>query len=194
MKRTVDPTELPITLAEVKAHLRVTSAEDDAIISSYIRSAVSQLDGNEGILNGRALISQTWEMTLDMFPMHGFDIPLSPLQSVTEIAYIDGSGVEQTLSTDVYDVLNTNSPMKRGRVVRAFNKEWPVVRFQPQAITVTFVAGFGNRNAIPDYIRSLIFVMVKEMYDNREALNNVSRSVAFESLLGAATFPTRINA
>lgn len=43
--RTAAPAELPITLAEAKAHCRVDYTDDDAFITSLIGAAVSHLDG-----------------------------------------------------------------------------------------------------------------------------------------------------
>ena len=102
LKRTVDPAELPVTLDEVKAHLRVTSSTEDADIMGYLLSVVSSLDGDQGLLNGRALVTQTWEMKLYGFPLDGVEIPIAPVQSVISITYVDSDGAEQTLATPVY--------------------------------------------------------------------------------------------
>lgn len=188
--RTADPVELPLTLDEAKDHLRVTGTADDADIAAKLRSAVSQLDGAEGLLN-RALITQTWAMKLDAFPHCGFDIPLPPLQSVTSISYVDGDGVTQTLATSVYRVLNAGAPMHKGRVELAYGQCWPTTRCQSQAVTVTFVAGYGARNDVPEHIRHLILIMVKEAYDHRTPVDAgaMMRSPAYEGLFNLARFP-----
>ncbi|RUM40311.1 MAG: hypothetical protein DSY80_10440, partial [Desulfocapsa sp.] len=53
----------PLTLAEVKDHLRILDNDQDTLLSSLITAATSYLDTRHGIL-GRALITQTWEMRL----------------------------------------------------------------------------------------------------------------------------------
>ncbi len=189
LKRTVDPTELPVTLGEIKAHLNETDAAKDPEVTTYMFSVVDQLDGPMGILN-RALCTQTLELTLNGFP-RVIVLPLSPLISVTSVQYIDSNGATQTFSSANYRVLNAAIPTEKGRIELAYGEVWPTVRNIEQNVTVTYQAGFGARNAVPDHIRSLIKVMVKEMYDGREPLieGGLMRNPAFQGLLWQATFP-----
>jgi uncharacterized phiE125 gp8 family phage protein len=55
------PTIEPVSLAEAKAHLRVTEADDDALIAGYILAA---RHAAESYIRG-ALITQTWDYSLD---------------------------------------------------------------------------------------------------------------------------------
>ena len=190
LKVTVVPTELPVTLDEVKAHLRETKATEDADIMSKLRTVVGQLDGPEGLLN-RALVSQTLELTVDRFWGRTLELPLPPMVSVTSIAYLDADGDSQTLATSEYRVLNTATPTEQGRIELAFGSSWPSTRDVEQAVTITYVAGYGARNAVPEYIRHLILVMVKLLYDGREPMTaaNLVKSPALTGLWHQAHFP-----
>ena len=55
------PAALPLTLDEVKAHCRVDSADDDAILTSLIHAATGHFDGWTGTL-GRCLVTQDWSI------------------------------------------------------------------------------------------------------------------------------------
>jgi uncharacterized phiE125 gp8 family phage protein len=65
--RTVAPASTPVSLSEAKAHLRVTSSAEDAVIQMYLDAAVSYLDGWAGVL-GRCMVTQTWAQTFSDFP------------------------------------------------------------------------------------------------------------------------------
>lgn len=191
LKRTVEPTELPLTLDEVKAFLHVTGTADDAEIMAYLRAAVRQLDGPEGLLN-RAIVTQTLVYSLDCFPPHhdAFDLPLPPLQSVSAVAYIDTAGVTQTWDSANYRVLNAATPTRKGRIELAYGISWPSTRDIGQAVSVTYVAGYGARNDVPDGVQTLVNMMVKEIYDHRDPLMDGSSrpSASFMRLLNLARF------
>ena len=54
----------PITLEDAKLHCRVDTAADDALINALITAATELAEQK----TGRALMAQTWELTLDAFP------------------------------------------------------------------------------------------------------------------------------
>jgi hypothetical protein len=58
------PTMPPVTLDEVKAHLRVDPSEEDPKIGVLLVAAVGYLDGWRGIL-GRAIMPQTWRVKVE---------------------------------------------------------------------------------------------------------------------------------
>lgn len=209
LSRSAAPTDLPVSLAEAKAHLRVEASytTDDADIASCLAAVVDMLDGPEGLLN-RALITQTLTLTMDCFPgtvydergfqvfsslatPSAFDLPLPPMRSVTSIAYLDTNGDSQTLAASGYRVLNANNPTRRGRVELAYGSTWPSTRPIEQAVTVTYSAGFGDATAVPDHYKRLIMVLAKELYDHRTPLvpENLTRSPALSGLLAQCTFP-----
>lgn len=97
---TIAPTSEPITLAEVKAHARVSHARDDAYLSALIAAArrKAELD------TGRALITQTWTATLDAWPPADAGetfcrVGLSP-HNPTSVSSVTVDGA--TLATDLY--------------------------------------------------------------------------------------------
>ena len=201
LKRTVAPTELPILVDEVKDHIRWEStADDDAALVAYMRSAVEQLDGAAGLLN-RALVTQTWELKLDGFPAAEFPsptgirtreihIPLPPLQSIASVQYIDTGGLTQTLAASKYKVLNLNSPTRAGRIETAFGETWPSTRHERESVTVTFVAGYGARNAVPEHIRHLLLFTIQDAYDGRAPISAKppDRTPAYQGLFNQALY------
>ena len=167
------PTVQPLTLAEVKAHLRVDHSDEDDLIAAYIEAATSYADGEYGFL-GRALVTQTWELVIDTFPTHEIKIPLPPLQSVESVKYDDGDGVEQTLSTSLYTV---DSALEPGWIVPPVGTGWPSSVFDGiNSVRVRYVAGYDPttdspvdlRANIPRAIRQALLLLIGAMYQQRE--------------------------
>lgn len=159
----------PLTLQEVKDHLRVDASADDTLITALIQSA---REGAEAHTN-RALIEQTWELKLDAFPKGAIYIPKSPVQSVSSIQYIDLSGDTQTLAAADY-IVDTNS--EPARITPAYLETWPDEQERINAVTVTFVAGYSAgagsptdyAENVPELIKSAMKLAIGERYENRE--------------------------
>lgn len=160
------PTIEPVSLAEAKAQLRLTGAEDDGLIAGYILTARRAA---ESYIRG-ALITQTWDYTIDYgWPWvnvggvlrYRIELPLHPVVSVSSVSYVDDDGATQTLSTNLYTV-RTDGPVSY--IEKAYNQEWPSVRSIPAAITVRFVVGY-EPDAVPDEIKTAIMIHVQALYD-----------------------------
>lgn len=157
------PAETPIDLALAKAHTRVIGTGQDLLLSFYLEAATSNLDGKEGIL-GRALVTQTWEYSLDSFPCEVIEIPLPPLQTVTSIKYLDTAGAEQTLSSARYTVDSASEP---GRVVIDADG-WPDTYDSANAVVIRFVCGYGAATAVPSSLKAAILLNVGDLFENRQ--------------------------
>ena len=91
----------PVSLAEVKQHLRVDIDDDDALILGLIATARQMAE----TLTCRQLLTSTWDLLLDAFPGpslmgvpagvpyslpgHAILIPKGPVQQVDSITYLD---------------------------------------------------------------------------------------------------------
>lgn len=156
------PATEPVTLAEAKAHLRVTESAEDALITAMITAARERC---EHVLC-RALIHQTWELTLDAFP-EAIRLDYPPLSSVTSVQYVDPDGNLQNWSSLEYYVDKAAEP---GYVVPGYGSEWPAIRDQANAVIVRYVAGYGAAaSAVPQAIRNWLLLAVGTLYETREA-------------------------
>ncbi len=152
---------MPITLAEVKAHLRIDDTESDALLEVYIKAARTKI---EAIL-GRSLLTQTRAAYFDGF-RDTLELDYPPLQSVTSITFLNEQGVTETLDPSVYRVVTENTV---GRVELAFGASWPATYPVTNAVVVTYVAGYGSGPAdVPEHLRLAMLHMVARWYENRE--------------------------
>ena len=137
--RVVAPAADVVTVAELKAQVRLLSSEEDAVLRGYLDAATGHLDGYAGVL-GRALVAQTWVLHLAGFPACGrIELPLAPLISVGSVAYVDADGATQTLSASVYEA----HAGPRAELTLADGQSWPSTAARARAVSVTFTAGYG---------------------------------------------------
>ena len=141
------PVSEPVSLAEAKSFLRITDADDDALITSLV-TAVRQKAEN---WTRRLFITQTWVLWQDSVP-DGFtlSIPLSPLQSVSYIKSYDLSNVVSTFDSSNYLIDSSSTP---GRVSLNDGQSWPTLLRRINALEVEFVAGFGGASSVPEPIK-----------------------------------------
>ena len=163
------PTTPALSLAEAKAHLRVDSNAEDTLIESLVTAATDMAEQQ----TRRALMQQTWELTLDAFPT-AFELTRVPVQSIASVKYTDTSGVEQTLDPSAY-TLDTSDGYGFAYVKQAYGTEWPSAR---EGVKVRYVAGYADAAAVPEPIVQWIKLMVSTMFDNRETEAYSSRAVS----------------
>ncbi len=164
------PAVEPISLAEAKAHLRVAHTDEDSTIAIYIRAAREFVDGPYAFL-GRALVTQTWDLTLDEFPLNEIKIPLPPLQSITTITYDDSTGSAFVMNSADYYVDIASEP---GWVVPV--EDWPITLDAINSVRIRFVAGYAaNTDSPPDLtanipfnIKAAMLLIIGTLYENRE--------------------------
>lgn len=186
------PTQEPIRLDEAKLHMRVDLADDDTLILGYIQAARQYLE----TVTRRTFLTTIWQLSVDDFSCwdagystrwgrstaHGWlALPRPPLVALSGtytdsagdpqplgITYQDSNGVTQTLATSVYGVDAASEP---GRVYLAPAQSWPSVYGIPNAVQVTYQAGYATAARLFQErasLRWLLLLMVAHMYENRE--------------------------
>lgn len=158
--RTSAPSAEPWTLAEVKAHLRVDSNDEDTYIGMLLSAAREAAEDRLG----RTLCTTSWRMVLDCFtPV--IQLPNPRAIAVANVQYVDAAGGVQTLDPAEYLVDKISEP---ARLVPAYGKSWPATQARVNAVTVDYTAGYGPAvTDVPMPIRQWILLAVSELYRNR---------------------------
>jgi uncharacterized phiE125 gp8 family phage protein len=159
------PTVEPVTVNEARDFLRIDFDDDEVLVGALITAAREYVEG----YTERALVNQTWTVKMDDFWGDCvLELPYPPLSSVTSITYVDTDGASQTVATATYTVDTDSEP---GRIYLAYGKTWPTARSERNAVTITFVAGYGAAaSAVPDRAKTAIKMLVGDMYENRETV------------------------
>lgn len=153
------PTVWPVTLEEARAHCRVRSNDEDALIQGYIRAATKMIELSLGI----SIATQTWKLTLDEFS-NAIELPRGPVLSVDSVEYYDAEGAAQTVSTALYTADLSSDPQW---VVLNSDEAWPDVLDGVNAVSVTYTAGMIE----DEDLRHAILLLIGHWHGNREAVN-----------------------
>ncbi len=135
LERVTDPDSEPVSLADMKKHLRSfagTTDEDDEIQEQFIAAREWVED-----YTGRALVDQTWRLTIDnqngLFfapPVSGYSgdivrgfsvlgsireilLRRAPVIAITSFVSVDAAGVETAIDPATYALCDANSKWPR---------------------------------------------------------------------------------
>ncbi|RPJ57215.1 MAG: hypothetical protein EHM12_09425 [Dehalococcoidia bacterium] len=166
----------PVSLETARLHLRLDtegsppSHPDDALVTALITVAREAVENFTEL----TVAVNTFQLKLDYFENLEIDLGTYPVNSITSITYVDTNGATQTISSSDY-VLDTFS--KPAQIVLAYAKQWPAVRNQPNAVTVTFEAGYTGdtspvTNVLPKALTQAMLLTITDLYENRGAIGS----------------------
>ena len=172
-----------ITVADLKAHLRVTHTQEDALIGALRSAAIAWVEENCNIKLG----SYTARGYLPGF--YNSYIPIGPVTNISEVKY------QTTANTDYTTDLTTLDTSKWymdliGQPARIAFRDYPqVYEYALTPVVVSFTAGYTT---MPAPVLQAIRLLVAHMYENRqeEVIGTISTRLKFG--LDALLNPYRI--
>lgn len=168
------PTKEPLSLDEVKEHLRIESNDYDSELDALIQEARRYVERH----TGKALITQTWNLVLDDFRIK-LDIPYPPLQSIESVTYNDLDNTSQILNSAYYTVDTDSEP---GRMNEAYGYSYPGVYPDLNSVTIQFKAGYGDDpEDVPETYKRAMKLYIQWMYDGEKLAKNALDSIITES-------------
>lgn len=150
------PLAEPLTLAEVRAHLRLDTDDEDALLGSLITVAREHLERETGLV----LAVRDFRLCLDAWPDDGIlTIALGPVRQVTDVTVYDGDGVGQAVDLDGH-LLDGEA-----RPARLWLRDVPAPGRILNGIEVEFSAGFGESGAdVPDTLKRAMLLHIAAMF------------------------------
>jgi uncharacterized phiE125 gp8 family phage protein len=162
------PTFEPITVADLKLQARIDSVDEDSLLALYIKGAREHA---EGYLEA-AIPRQTWEQTLDSFPLHEIELKRPPQAAIVSVIYRDTAGALQTLDPSNYVLDVSTWP---GWLLPAFNVDWPSTQDSANAVVIRFTTGYADAGAVPQDIKDWMLMTCALMHSQREAMDVTGR-------------------
>jgi uncharacterized phiE125 gp8 family phage protein len=158
------PAVEPVTLAEAKAHLRVEHDAEDDEIAALIAGARINVEAQ----TRRALITQVWRLTRDVWPVDGRILVFpSPLRELVAARVVMRDGGEHSIDVGLFTADQAAAP-----AILAFNPGTMPISDRPAAgIELDVEVGHGDAPAdVPQPLRQAIKILVAHWYENRGLL------------------------
>lgn len=156
------PAVEPVTLAELRAQLRLVQTEEDGLLASLIKAAREHVEQ----VTRRALIAQGWRIALDGWPAGRIlRLPLAPVLSVTAVTVYGADGMPVTLAPAAWTLRRGTEPARLVVAPDTGSGVEPV-----NGLEIDFTAGYGASPAdVPEPLRQAVRMLAAHWYEHREA-------------------------
>jgi len=155
------PAVEPVTLAEMKAYLRVDDDDEaqDAVIAGLVRAARLVVEA----ASRRVLIEQSWRVVLDRWPPAGVVLlPLSPLIAVESIKVFAAAGAAAEIAPAAIESDALADPP------RVAVPDAPEPGRARNGIVIALKVGYGAApEAVPATLRLAVRILVAHWFENR---------------------------
>jgi uncharacterized phiE125 gp8 family phage protein len=165
------PAAEPVSVAELKSHLKVDGSAEDALIAGYILAARQAVESRFGV----AIIQQGWRLALDAAPKGVLILPLAPVIAIDSVG-VKRAGVIEALSPDAYEA-------EAGATGRLRLKGCAVTGGRLGGIVIAFTAGWPDVASVPGELKYAIRTLAAHYYENRENGPDPRGAAAIAALL-----------
>jgi len=147
-------TSQPVSITEARDHLKADSTADNAYILRLIEQAVEWVEK----YTNRQINVASWYLYLDKFPTE-INLDICPVREMEGINYYNTNN-DLNNFTD-YDADLVSEP---ARIMPSYGNTFPVVYNRPNAVIISFSAGYDD---VPEAIKQAILLIVGHDYENR---------------------------
>jgi len=155
-----EPAEEPVTRAEAKAYAQIGHTDLDDQFDIAISAARQRIERE----TNRAMVDTVFDQLFPAWPGDDMLYLLPhPVSVVGSIKYIDSDGVQQTLSTDVYDVQLGAQPVA---VHLKYQQVWPTIRGDRYPVTIRYTAGYGAAATVPGALKAAVMILTEHLVMN----------------------------
>lgn len=172
----------PLTLSDVK--YQIPWPQTDTTWDPWLTSAIIAARMFAENKTQKTFITSQILQVLDSFPGgapgavpwgRDFSLPpnailceTAPVQSIESIQYLDMAGNVQTVDPSVYTYDLVSEP---ARITPVFGQIWPIPRPEIGAVRVTYIAGYGTADDVPEGLKAWMKMRIGAMFQNREEIS-----------------------
>lgn len=149
----------PVSLDDVKAHLRLDGTDEDRLLHAAIISARIHVE----VATRRALVRQQWRIYLDDWPPgRTVSLPVSPVIAVDQVTFYDVAGVPRVWDAANYRVDAAGLP------ARIIARMRPEPALYDNGVEIDVTAGYGVSSIdVPAPLRQAVLILVTHWYEHR---------------------------
>ncbi|MND21708.1 Phage gp6-like head-tail connector protein [compost metagenome] len=153
----------PVTVADARAFLRISTESEDDILRRVIKTARELVEAETGL----ALIDQTWRLRVDRWPRSGrLALFKYPAKAVTAVVAYQPDGSAISMEPEEFMLQHGRRPQ------RVYMAQYPDAQ-SFCGLEVDFIAGFGETGVeVPDAIKQAILTLAAHLYENRAGLDS----------------------
>jgi uncharacterized phiE125 gp8 family phage protein len=180
------PAAEPITLTQAKQFLRVEHDDDDDMITALIAGSRIHVETQ----TRRALITQSWRLTRDVWPASGCLALLPvPVKTLDAVRVYKSDGTALALDATGFTLDASDAPARL-----AFVHGAPVAPERPAAgIEIDITCGYGDAGTnVPEPLRQAIRLLVAHWYENRGLIAVGSEVAVLPQSAAALIAPYRV--
>lgn len=174
-----------LSLAELKAALRISHDDHDTFLTLALAAAQTHLEGWDSVTK-RALVNQSWRVAVPNAGKWGrLFAPLAPCSAATAIQYYAPDA--DTLSNATLSDFRLIKGPDWAYLEPKDGKSWPSLDDRPDALQAVFTCGYGAAGTdVPAPLRHALILLCGHLNENREettALRLEKLPFGFESLV-----------
>lgn len=178
------PAGEPVSLADVKAQLRIDGSAEDLYLGGLILTSRLQIEAALGL----ALMTQSWRLTIPNWPPRDIlALPMRPVTAVTALHAIDEAGTLTPLSLAGIR-LDAGPPP----VLLRSAAGWPLPVATFQSVAIDFTAGYGaTASSVPAPIRQALLLLIAHWYERRDPYDTTESSGGIPCAVSDLLLPYR---
>lgn len=150
----------PVTLQEAKAHLKVTSNDEDTLIQMYLNAAIKRVEN----YRQSVVMSSEWELYLKIWPTSA-NLQKHPVTAINSVKYYDDNNTLQTVTSSNYRLQDFRVPC---RIEFDSDFDTPSTYDREYPIVVNFQAGYLAASSVDAVIKHVCLLELGTYHEMRQ--------------------------